>query len=173
MTPGAIIREAQAEGVRLAISDTGTLKATGDGAAVESWLPTIRRHKDALIAELQGAANDPAAAIDREAFDERAAILEFDGGLSRAEAEQRAAELFGLTIGPWTMAAKSCKTCTHAVRPGIGNLYCTGRDDLPRAYGANHPLRQLPPDHGESCRSGSNEAAQLETTNSIAEGIPE
>lgn len=31
--------------------------------------------------------------IDREAFEERAAIMEFDGGLSRAEAERRAAEL--------------------------------------------------------------------------------
>ena len=30
--------------------------------------------------------------IDREAFEERAAIMEFDGGLSRAEAERLAAE---------------------------------------------------------------------------------
>ena len=35
------------------------------------------------------AANDPAS-IDREAFEERAAIMEFDGGLSRAEAERLA-----------------------------------------------------------------------------------
>lgn len=40
-----------------------------------------------------GAANEPAHAqdFDREAFDERAAILEFDGGMSRAEAEALAA----------------------------------------------------------------------------------
>jgi hypothetical protein len=30
--------------------------------------------------------------IDREAFEERSAIMEFDGGLSRAEAERLAAE---------------------------------------------------------------------------------
>lgn len=35
--------------------------------------------------------------IDREAFEERAAIMEFDGGLSRAEAECRAAESLGVT----------------------------------------------------------------------------
>lgn len=35
------------------------------------------------------AADDPATS-DREAFEERAAIMEFDGGLSRAEAERLA-----------------------------------------------------------------------------------
>ncbi len=34
--------------------------------------------------------------IDREAFEERAAIMEFDGGLSRAEAERLAAESLGV-----------------------------------------------------------------------------
>jgi len=40
------------------------------------------------------AANQPAM-IDREAIDERAAIMEFDGGLPRAEAER----LSGLATG--------------------------------------------------------------------------
>ena len=40
-----------------------------------------------------------AAMIDREAFEERAAILEFDGGLTREEAERRAMiERHGRTI---------------------------------------------------------------------------
>ena len=34
--------------------------------------------------------------IDREVFEERAAIMEFDGGLSRAEAERLAAESLGV-----------------------------------------------------------------------------
>lgn len=34
--------------------------------------------------------------IDREAFEERAAIMEFDGGLYRAEAERLAAESLGV-----------------------------------------------------------------------------
>ena len=36
--------------------------------------------------------------IDREAFEERAAIMEFDGGLSRAEAERLAAESLGVAL---------------------------------------------------------------------------
>lgn len=37
--------------------------------------------------------------IDREAFEERAAIMEFDGGLSRAEAERLAAASLGIRGG--------------------------------------------------------------------------
>ena len=46
------------------------------------------------------AANDPAHAqdFDREAFEERAAIMEHDGGLSRTEAEALASE--GMTCDP-------------------------------------------------------------------------
>jgi hypothetical protein len=42
MTPAAIINEAMADGVSLTISPAGTIKATGDGAAVNRWLPAIR-----------------------------------------------------------------------------------------------------------------------------------
>lgn len=59
MTPENIIREAQAEGVILTLFATGTIKATGNGAAVSRWLPAIREHKPEIIAELQSAANDP------------------------------------------------------------------------------------------------------------------
>lgn len=36
--------------------------------------------------------------IDHEAFEDRAAIMEFDGGLSRAEAERLAAESLGVAV---------------------------------------------------------------------------
>ena len=61
MTPAAIIREAQAEGVRLALSPTGTIKATGDGAAVNRWLAVIREHKAEIIDVLKVCAGDTAA----------------------------------------------------------------------------------------------------------------
>ncbi|SDG72222.1 hypothetical protein [Propionivibrio dicarboxylicus] len=57
MTPATIIREAQADGVRLTLSPTGTIKATGDGAAVNRWLAAIRESKTDIIEALQ-AAND-------------------------------------------------------------------------------------------------------------------
>ena len=53
MTPATIIREAQAEGVRLALSPTGTIKATGDGTAVNRWLEVIREHKAEIIEALK------------------------------------------------------------------------------------------------------------------------
>ncbi len=62
MTPAAIIREAQADGVRLALSPTGTIKATGDGAAVNRWLAVIRKHKAEIIDVLKVGAGDTATA---------------------------------------------------------------------------------------------------------------
>jgi predicted RNA-binding Zn ribbon-like protein len=56
MTPETIIREAQADGVRLALSPAGTIKVTGDGAAVNRWLAMIRERKAEIIAVLEEAA---------------------------------------------------------------------------------------------------------------------
>lgn len=62
MTPAAIINEAMADGVRLTISPAGTIKATGDGAAVNRWLPVIREHKAEIVAALKVGAGDTATA---------------------------------------------------------------------------------------------------------------
>lgn len=59
MTPAAIIERAAADGVRLALSHAGTIKAAGSGEAVNRWLPIIREHKAGLLDELR-AANDSA-----------------------------------------------------------------------------------------------------------------
>ena len=71
MNPAAIIRQAQAEGVMLALSPAGMIKATGEVAAVTRWLPVIREHKPGIVAALQQAANDdilpdPAAEARRQ-----------------------------------------------------------------------------------------------------------
>ena len=52
MTPAEIINEAMADGVYLALSLAGTIKATGEGAAVNRWLPLIREHKPGILAVL-------------------------------------------------------------------------------------------------------------------------
>jgi hypothetical protein len=52
MNPAAIIRDARADGVCLALSKPGTIKATGDGAAVNRWLAVIREHKAEIIEAL-------------------------------------------------------------------------------------------------------------------------
>ncbi|MDD5403813.1 MAG: hypothetical protein PHZ14_04655 [Sulfuricella sp.] len=62
MTPATIIREAQADGVRLALSPTGNIKATGDGAAVNRWLAVIRERKAEIVDVLKVGAGDTATA---------------------------------------------------------------------------------------------------------------
>jgi len=52
MTPAAIIKKAAAEGVRLAVTPAGTIKAIGERAAVTRWLPLIREQKPAIVATL-------------------------------------------------------------------------------------------------------------------------
>lgn len=58
MNPATIIQQAAADGVSLILSPVGTIKATGEGAAVNRWLPLIREHKPGIVAALQEAAND-------------------------------------------------------------------------------------------------------------------
>jgi len=77
MTAATIIRDAEGSGVRLTLTAAGTIKILGEEAAVARWLPIIREHKPELVSML-------------EAFEERAAILEFDGGLAREQAEAEA-----------------------------------------------------------------------------------
>ena len=48
-------------------------------------------------------------------------------------------------------AAHRCNLCRHYARPGQSSGYCSARNDLPRAYGINHPLRKLPADAGAPC----------------------
>jgi len=57
MTPAAIIEMATADGVSLALSTSGTIKATGDQVAVNRWLPIFRERKASIIAMLKEAAN--------------------------------------------------------------------------------------------------------------------
>ena len=60
MTPAAIIREAQSEGVKLTLSHAGTIKAIGDGAAVNRWLAVIRENKAEIVEALKiGAGGSP------------------------------------------------------------------------------------------------------------------
>lgn len=58
----------------LLMVEDGRLKLDAPQALPDEWLGTLRRCRDELI----------------EAFNERAAIREFDGGIARADAERLA-----------------------------------------------------------------------------------
>ena len=74
-----------------------------------------------------------------------AALADPDGALLcyQTIAKDRNIAIAAPVAGP----VKACRSCRHYSRFG----YCSGRDDLPLAYGVNHPLRRLPADRGASC----------------------
>ncbi len=238
MTPAAIIQAAAADGVRLALTESGALKTIGHPDSVQQWLPRLREHK-AEIVQLLAAANDPTAAPakhwwihfpDRDPVEvylsppvTHAEVLAQYGGAVAAEpirqqinirpaTPQERTELLALIQGVFAddtdadraealdaaladpagaltcyrgiaaergitveradarqssaqsarqsvqqsvqqSAARNCSTCRHRTRPGLSAGYCSGRDDLAGAYGAHHPLRQLPADQGATCAS--------------------
>ncbi len=84
MTPAAIIKEALADGVSLALSPAGTIKASGDQAAVNRWLPSIREHKPGIVAALREADNDPKPTPADQRIEKMVAKLEGDPGLRYA-----------------------------------------------------------------------------------------
>lgn len=67
MTPAAIIEQVAADGVRLALSAGGKIKASGDQGAVSRWLQIIREHKPGIVAALQSVeelAIEPVTAVE-------------------------------------------------------------------------------------------------------------
>jgi hypothetical protein len=69
----------------------------------------------------EATANDPSEA-DRELIEERAAIMEFDGGMERAQAERLAKLHTDYLLHHWT-----CKTCCAAGQ-GRGERCAPGAD---------------------------------------------
>ncbi|MDD3354159.1 MAG: hypothetical protein PHD22_11015 [Zoogloea sp.] len=47
----------------------------------------------------------------------------------------------------------SCRSCEHFAQPGLSDGLCSGRTDLPPAFGPEHPLHRLPADRGAHCHA--------------------
>jgi hypothetical protein len=60
LSAATIIQQATADGITLALTPSGTVKATGDRAVVARWAAMIRDNKAGIVAVLSVAANDPA-----------------------------------------------------------------------------------------------------------------
>ena len=81
MNPETLIATCNLAGVFLRM-DGDRLKAYGQESAIARLLPTLKAHREELKAIL--------SEEEREFYEERAAIAEFDGGLSRTDAERQA-----------------------------------------------------------------------------------
>lgn len=58
MSAANIIQQAAADGVKLTVAPSGTIRAAGDRAAVRRWAAMIRDNKPGIVALLQQPAND-------------------------------------------------------------------------------------------------------------------
>jgi hypothetical protein len=103
MTPAAIIREAAEDGVSLALSRAGTIKATGDREAVNRWLPVLREHKPEILAAL--------AHPDDIALWWRIAIVEPSARTVEVDTPS------GYTLADWQAYAERCRGPRCAVTP--------------------------------------------------------
>lgn len=158
MTPATIIERAAAGGVIVTLTPAGTVKTTGTKDAVARWIPTLRSNRDAIVAALTKASNDPPAVSPADASPawlihrpaRRPAEVHFWPPATLAEV---LAIYPAANVQPVRQQApaRSCRTCRHLHRPGLSDGHCGGRDDLPPAYTATHPLRRLPDDGGASC----------------------
>lgn len=89
MKSAEIIQRAAADGVILTLSPSGGLKLKGKREVIRRWIPTFKAHKPELL-RLLDEAIPPAVEDLREFYEERAAILEHDGGLPPEIAETEA-----------------------------------------------------------------------------------
>jgi hypothetical protein len=97
MTAAEALRRAHAAGVQIA-TDGCDLLLEAQEPAPAHVLSALASHKNGIIALLRAADCGWSAADWQAYFDERAGIAEFDGGLSREDAEARA---FACCVAEW------------------------------------------------------------------------
>ncbi len=113
-----LIQEVTQAGVTMTL-EGGDLVLSGARPLPDDLVEQLRRHKPEVVATL----NRP---IDPEALEERAAIMEFDGGLSREEVEAMAHALQTRrmrergAVPPHYTATTTCKRCGPVhIFPGV------------------------------------------------------
>ena len=97
MSVAEALKAARAAGVELRL-DGNDLVLEASGPPPDAILDLLSRDKAGLIALLRPRSDGWSAEDWRVFYDERAGIAEFDGGLSRAEAEAR---VFACCVAEW------------------------------------------------------------------------
>jgi len=139
--PTQVLKQAQAMGVALTAAN-GKLHAIGDRSSVDVIAPLLRQYRDELVGLLTESANyhgqgvsseaptprpglapvadKPLDEAERELVEERAAIMEFDAGMEKSQAERLAEAHTHYLIHHW-----KCGTCCAAGQ-GRGTRCTTG-----------------------------------------------
>ena len=81
-----LLRHLRGAGFTLAVAEGGGIRIAPISKLSDDHRQAIRVHKAELLALLSGEVDD----AEHEAFEERAAVIQFDAGLSRADAETEA-----------------------------------------------------------------------------------
>ncbi len=126
------LRLARESGVRLDVAGADLI-LDADREPAPRVLEAIRRHKAGIVALLAAAEGDWTAEDWRTFYDERAGITEFDGGLSRVDAERRA---LAHAVNHWLVMHPPPATDDSA-----GCVHCNaglGEDGVPVLAGAAH-----------------------------------
>jgi hypothetical protein len=97
MTAAEALKAARAAGVELAL-DGDDLVLNAASAPPAAVLDALSRHKAEIVVLLRPGCDGWSAEDWQVFFDERAGIVEFDGGLPRAEAE---AQAFACCVAEW------------------------------------------------------------------------
>jgi hypothetical protein len=98
VSPAEDSKQATRDGALLALSRSDNISAKDAQSAIDHRLPAICQSKAAIGSMLQPCADSWLAENWKAYFDERASIAEFDGGLSRSQAEIRA---FACCVVEW------------------------------------------------------------------------
>jgi hypothetical protein len=127
MSAAEALRAARAASIDLAV-DGDDLVLSAASAPPAAMLDALSRHKAEIVALLRPGRDGWSVEDWQVYFDERAAIAEFDGRLSRAEAEARA---FECCLSEWLNRNPVCSSPGHC-------LECGGREhkwDMLLPYG--------------------------------------
>ena len=104
MTPATLLRDATADGIEFRMLD-GTLKASGEPAALNRWLPIIREHKAAILESLaSGASSDTGPRLDD--LDPADRVLDCADRLARPDDRRHCHECRNLSRGVCTAAKR-------------------------------------------------------------------
>lgn len=87
MTLASVLQACDRLGVTLQVKGDALHIQAPKGAISANALAFLKKYKEDITAHLRG---DTVLDEQREAYEERAAIMEYDGGLSRAAAERAA-----------------------------------------------------------------------------------